>query len=517
MAFAVGACDDSVAPPVGEPSNVQVRAFVDMDGSADFTENWDEPIAGATVTLTPSGEGEARTATTSADGLATFSAVEPGTYTVSFDMAAAPGDTELLTPSAPTVVAPMEGGQIEAQFRFAYLFDTIASIKALDIGEPVFIRGVVTAEPGTFRTANDNLYLQDATGGIQVFGVDSELGLEAGADVKIRGVMGAFSGESQIVAGDDPIEVELIGMSAVPAPREVTVPEIVARTYEGELVVTRMVRLVSVPGGTGQAYNLTFTDEDGVPFPVRIEFPVGDSVTRGTWEEGAGYDLTGLLGAFSSNGQLKPRGLDDIEWVAEPIEEDDPDPITIAEARAEVDATVVAVIGVVTVGHGMHRTQGDDIYLQDATAGLKVFGSALIAAELAVGDSVLIVGPMATFNDERQISGPSLVEARGTGTVPDAVVLGSAEFNALDHEGELVRIENVTLVEIGSADGAGRHNVTFEDAAGEMSVRIEGGVVDLFPAASWNVGATYTITGALGQFRGLAQLKPRLEADVVAH
>jgi DNA/RNA endonuclease YhcR with UshA esterase domain len=512
VAFAATACDDGVTDPVGSPSDVQVRAYVDLDGSGTFTQG-DHAVEGATVTLTPSAGGTAMTATTGPEGLATFSTVEPGTYTLSMDMAGAPEGTDLVSPSTPTVVAPFDGGQVTAEFRFVYLFGTIATAKQRADGDPVFLRGVVTVEQGAFRAAGDNLYFQDASGGIQVFGVDPSLELQRGADVMLRGERGSFSGEVQIVSP----EVTVIGTGTVPTPRQVTGSQIVARTYEGDLVVTRMARLVSVPGGTAAAYNLTFTAEDGTNFAVRIEAPVGATVTRATWEVGAGYDLTGVPGAFNSAAQLKPRGSGDIVRVADPIEDEDPDPITLAEARLLDNGTLVSVIGVVTVGHGMHRTQGDNIYIQDATAGLQVFGSALNARELAVGDSVLIVGVMATFNDERQVTDPSVIEVLGSGTVPAPLVLGSGAFNALDHEGELVRIENVTLVSVGTADGVGRHNVVFGDAEGTMEVRIEQGVVALFPAESWEVGATYTITGALGQFRGLAQLKPRMEADVVKH
>jgi DNA/RNA endonuclease YhcR with UshA esterase domain len=504
--FGLAACDDGTAP-TGEISTVEVRAYVDMDGDNEFTPDFDEAVTDATVTLTPSDGGTPITATTDAAGLATFTAVEPGTYTAAIAAEATPDDAELISQASPTLVAPFEGAALTTEFQYAYNFHSIENVKAMEQGSAVFVYGVVTAGQGTYR--DDNIYIQDATSGIQVFGLEPELDLAAGTAVKLRGDLGAFSGEQQII---NPFDVTVVGTVDVPEAREVTAPEINDRTYEGELVVTRMARVVTIGGGTGPAYNVTFIDEDLETFAARIEAGVGATVTRDTWEVGAGYDLTGTLGSFNGNAQIKPRSADDIVRVADPVETPDPSVVTIAEARALDDGVLIEVTGVITVATGMHRTQGDNAYIQDATGGLQIFG---LGSALEIGDSVRIVGNMDTFH-ERQITSPE-VTVLGTGTVPAPVVLSATAFNSLDHEGELVTIENVTVLSVGEADGSGRYNVTVEDSEGEMQIRIEGGVASTFETSFWTVGNSYDVTGALGQYDGTAQVKPRMASDVEAN
>jgi hypothetical protein len=189
----------------------------------------------------------------------------------------------------------------------------IAEAKGVALNDTVFVEGIVTAAQGTFRT--DNIYLQDASGGIQVFNVPTGLGLELGERIQVRGLMGEFSTERQIVrfSSTEPLIVTRIGTAAVPAPRLTTGQEIVARTYDGLLVVTQNARLTAPPAGTSGAYNLTFEAADGTEFTLRIDGLVANTVPRSFWEANAHYDLVGVLGAHVSVGaQLKPRGPADI-------------------------------------------------------------------------------------------------------------------------------------------------------------------------------------------------------------
>lgn len=185
--------------------------------------------------------------------------------------------------------------------------------------------------------------------------------------------------------------------------------------------------------------------------------------------------------------------------------------ITIAAAKDLQLGEFVLIEGVVTVGQGRHRD--DNIYLQDATTGIQVFGVPS-SVGLTEGDSVRITGDLGAFNDELQIVNPS-VTVLGEGTVPEPELITGAELNELTHVGELVRLEGAEVVEVGSEDGLGRHNVTFEAQDGQtFQLRVEGGAVDDLPASFWEVGARYDVTGVLGNFRGTGQIKPRTAADI---
>jgi DNA/RNA endonuclease YhcR with UshA esterase domain len=354
--------------------------------------------------------------------------------------------------------------------------------------------------------------MQDATGGLQVFDVTPGSGLQVGDNIRVTGLMGAFSGEQQIVRIDATTlpTVLLLGAGTPPTPRTVTAADIVARTYEGQLVTISDAVLGTIPGGTAAAYNLPFTAPPNVAFTVRIEAGVGATVTRGSWTSGATYSVTGVLGSFNGTAQLKPRGAGDIVFGAPPV-------LSIATAKARPAGDTVTVAGVVTVPQGAFRTQGDNIYLQDNTAGMQIF-DVDPALALVVGDSVKITGLMGAFNGELQMvrfdvaTRPTVVDlGGGTAITPRTITV--ADLVARTYEGELVQITDAVLTVIPSGTSAS-YNLTFDIGGTTFTGRIEAGVGATVTRATWTVGNTYTIVGVLGSFNGAAQLKPRGAGDI---
>jgi len=189
---------------------------------------------------------------------------------------------------------------------------SIAGAKA-DSGNTVLIEGIVTVAQGTFRT--DNAYLQDASTGVQLFNLPAGLGLAVGDSVRIAGIMGAFAGEFELLrfSFNDPPVGLVLGAGTPITPRVVTGADIVARTYEGELVTVVNATLTSaIPGGTS-GYNLTFQDGVGTSFALRIETGIVGDVPRSFWTQNQTYaSITGVLGSFNGGAQLKPRGAGDI-------------------------------------------------------------------------------------------------------------------------------------------------------------------------------------------------------------
>jgi hypothetical protein len=186
--------------------------------------------------------------------------------------------------------------------------------------------------------------------------------------------------------------------------------------------------------------------------------------------------------------------------------------ITVRTAKEQPLGTFVMVEGVVTVGQGRHRP--DNIYVQDLTAGIQVFGVSG-ALGLVEGDSVRVMGDMGAFNDELQIVQPSVTHL-GDATPIEPRLLTGAQVNSLAHVGELVTVRNAMVRSVGNPDGLGRHNVSLEAPDGQtFEVRIEGGMVPHMAHSDWELGARYHIVGALGNFRGMAQVKPRIATDIV--
>lgn len=188
---------------------------------------------------------------------------------------------------------------------------TIAQAKNETLGDTVTVEGIVTAAQGTFRS--DNMYIQDATSGIQVFNVATDVNAALGDRVRVTGLLGVFNDEKQIVrfSTTSPPVVVKIGTATVPTPVVLNCTQLNSLADEGELATLQNVTVTSVPT-TGTSYNITVTDASNVTCQVRVDGNVGQSVPRSFWEVGARYNLTGVIGQFRGTAQLKVRGTSDI-------------------------------------------------------------------------------------------------------------------------------------------------------------------------------------------------------------
>ncbi|HEX6589608.1 MAG TPA: hypothetical protein VF039_11330 [Longimicrobiales bacterium] len=121
IAVGAAACgDDDSSAPEGETSTVNVSVYVE-DGDSD------DPIAGATVTLDPVVEGrENLVGTTDASGVATFTEVPAGVYTLTHSPATPITNATLTGPTDQTLVAQFEGGTTNAAFVYSYNPGTIS-------------------------------------------------------------------------------------------------------------------------------------------------------------------------------------------------------------------------------------------------------------------------------------------------------------------------------------------------------------------------------------------------------
>lgn len=114
----VAACgEETLSIDSGDPSTLTVRAYVDVDGSGAFSGG-DVPIASAAVTAT--GDTESLQATTDGSGLATFSALPPGSWSLAIT-GSVPSGAVLATATNPVVAAPYRATELSSEFRYAWL------------------------------------------------------------------------------------------------------------------------------------------------------------------------------------------------------------------------------------------------------------------------------------------------------------------------------------------------------------------------------------------------------------
>jgi DNA/RNA endonuclease YhcR with UshA esterase domain len=108
---------DTPSVPEGTPGTVEVRAFIDQDGSGSYTPGTDTPVAGLSVSLVGAGGSAQGTATTGSDGTASFPGVLPGGYSVEYS-GSLPEGAVLASGTRPSVSVPAQGGTVQARFRF---------------------------------------------------------------------------------------------------------------------------------------------------------------------------------------------------------------------------------------------------------------------------------------------------------------------------------------------------------------------------------------------------------------
>jgi DNA/RNA endonuclease YhcR with UshA esterase domain len=482
------------------PGSVTGVLYRDENGNGTFEPAVDLAAPSVPVELYAGAAGgtPVATTTTTAAGAFTFPGVRPGSYTVRFLVP--PGVNVVNGADQQVTVAP--NAPVDLRVRFTgSLRIPISQARARPNLSPVTVEGVVTAGRG--QLGPRNFYVQDASGGIQVFlPSNSPIVADLGDSVRISGGIGFFAGEVQISQGT--IVVETLGDGTVPAPRNLNSAEVMARTFEGQLVRVDSLEVISITTfGTPvvTTANVVVRTPQGDQFQVRIENAA--NVPPTTFEVGRVYTVTGPIGINNNNIQIKPRSTADVVRTSAP---------TVADARAQSLGTTVTVIGVVTVAQGTFGTS--NIYLQDRTGGIQVFGLPTDAA-VALADSVQVTGTLGQFRGELQITGPQLTRL-GTGTVPAPREVTGAELAARTFEGEMARINGVVITSVGAQSSpTSSYNVTATAPDGTAFVIRGEGRTNLERDA-FTVGATYDVIGVLGSFDGAAQIKPRGTTDLIA-
>lgn len=227
---------------------------------------------------------------------------------------------------------------------------TIAEAKT-KFGQLVTIQGVVTADNSAIGGGKLSTYMQDETGGINIFAFDPAdyPTLEAGDLVEVTGTITAYQGLTEIEPEADGGIAVLEKGHELPAPQPMTLEDFMsgatAEPYEGMLVeVEGYVQSVpSTPAGGG--YNVTIIDSDfnGTTLRVMESTNAITAIDAGKW-----YSFTGILSQYDSY-QLLPRSSADIEL----LDEQPPVP----DASGTYESTVASVV------------DGDTIHLETPVLG----------------------------------------------------------------------------------------------------------------------------------------------------
>lgn len=459
------------------PGDVVGVLFRDDDADSTYTAGSDTPaagivlrvFAGSDTTATP----EATTAT-DAGGAYRFEDLRPGDHTIvitPFPTMTIVGDV-----SQAIVIDADQETDFDILFTGSVLLSG-AEVRNAASGDLVAMEGVVTWQPG-FDTRN--YFLQDGTAGIAVFDFDRVAGdLAVGDSIRIVGTRGAFNGEVQIAS---PTSVELLGNVGEPAVRTVTAAQINGGQYQGELVtISANVDSVIVLSFDNQSVFLT--DVAGQEFLVYSDSRTG--VLPANWTAGRTFSVTGVIGNDDRNTpapRIEVRSPDDVvEGVST---------IPIADARQLVGDTVT-VEGVVTWQTPFETRV---YFFQDSSGGISTFD--ISRPTLAIGDRIRVVGVVAAFRGEIQLSPVIEVTVVAQETPPLPRIVTGAQINAGSFQGELVRITgSVLTVDTLSFDN---QLVTLDDGTGTLFTVYADSRTGVLPAAWPAVDQNIDVIGVLG-------------------
>jgi predicted extracellular nuclease len=180
------------------------------------------------------------------------------------------------------------------------------------------IEGIVTVDNGVLGTQKNNFYIQDATGGINVFGsaYDSGLTIVHGDKLKVTGKVIVYNGLTEF----EPTSIIKINEgNALPATRETTILDLntftIAEPLEGSLV--KVNGKVSAVTATGANWNVTLVDENNKATTLRVMGTTGIKADTDL-VIGKSYSITGIVGQYTTNAthvngyQVFPRNVLDI-------------------------------------------------------------------------------------------------------------------------------------------------------------------------------------------------------------
>ncbi len=309
----LGACVDDPEPlsPVAETGRVAGILFFDRDNNSVYTPTaGDSVMPGVTVRLLDRGTRNVlASGITSADGR--YSLVVPvGTHDLDVVRSSDIIASQFVWCGARPSVYRNEETFVSTPLKFGCVV-RINVAKPNPLGTTVTIAGVVTAQPGRFR--NDNLYMQDPTGGIQVFGVAASLGLVEGDTIEVTGELGAFNDQLQITAPRIGANIRRGG--TLPDPVELTTAQAASATTPLSTNVGRLVRVRRVTVGTFASGNAPIDDGSGAAI-VRLDGNANANIGTGAFTAGRCYDITGILGFFRGATLLQPRRLQDVTEVS---------------------------------------------------------------------------------------------------------------------------------------------------------------------------------------------------------
>ncbi|MEW6730990.1 MAG: Calx-beta domain-containing protein [Acidobacteriota bacterium] len=454
------------------------------------------------------------------------------------------------------------GGQ-STSYNDGYFSGTtpVSALQALNAnGEPLYIGfaarivTTVTASTGTYSTQGNNEdYVQDATGGINIFRTVQPPGTQAillGQTVEVRGLIGMNTGRTRLEvtppfnSPTSPYGITIITSGTPPTPTIRTIAQLNANPegFEGQLISIANCTVVSgsiPPAPASDDGFLTITDGSG-NFSLKID---RDTNIPGLATPSGTFTVTGIIQQddifrpFTDNYNIAPRSRTDLGAA-------DPGSTLISIADARIDAVdngdgtpppdfipdlltqTVKVRGVVT-SIDFRGGNGIEYYIQDTTGGVDIFNTTANFGPFAIGDNVEVIGSVKQFNGLTEID-PGTTLTNITLLPPNTLPPVTPQLITLSQvadggvgeavEGRLVRIDNITIVSGTFPPTGNSGNVTISDGTGTAILRVDSDTnIDGTPTPT----GTFSLIGLASQFDTSSpfdsgyQILPRATTDII--
>jgi DNA/RNA endonuclease YhcR with UshA esterase domain len=193
------------------------------------------------------------------------------------------------------------------------------SVTSKYLDSVVTVEGVVTGPNYVFTTGNTSFYIQDSTGGINIYSVEGDTIFNRcidtlGARVRITGTVTEYRGLTEIANGYG----RFIEMDTVPLPRQILPNWLLTEGMEGFLVKMTGI-IASTPYQTGDGFNFDFLNGDA---GIAVRFTTASGINPLTIIKNDKKELSGIVGQYdpeqpyNTGYQLLLRFPDDI---AEPV------------------------------------------------------------------------------------------------------------------------------------------------------------------------------------------------------
>ena len=303
------------------PGIITGRVFRDENANGTFEAGTDVPGPGLWVFLrADTGAIGAKLDSVRTDSLGAyrFGRVAPGDYFLEFEQLGAINYGASGATRPITVVGAATATQ-NVLFTGS-IFVTIRQARATPVDSTVAVIGIITAPPGVFNGptpgANSEIWVQDTTGGIAAFPVPTadSATFRLGTRVEVIGTVSTNAGQIQIGRTAAPPTVRARTGGTPVAPKPNTVAEARSFADEGELITVAGLRVVTVGGGTGGAFNVTTVSATNDTLVIRVN-GTATGLTRASFIVGERYNITGILTRFNAQAQLKPRFATDVQQI----------------------------------------------------------------------------------------------------------------------------------------------------------------------------------------------------------